>query len=450
MNILLTSSSSHKVNTLTSLLKKVYKEYKLTSIKTNTLQEQPINNTLECAKYRTNGILLNENDYILSIENGIELVNDKYIEVCVLYVKSKEGKETFYKSFGIEIPIELVNEYLDDKYKTTFGQFLELYYQIDPTNWMKDYRFGNIDRSVMISDVVIQWLIDINTRVIIDFPKTGIKFKDVCSLLENNIMIDLLLQQVDVYLNINQYKIDGFAGLQSRGFLLATILSHKYKKEFLALRKLDKLPHNKDDKLIIQNYETEYSKDSLAIISNSKNEGKNYFIVDDLLATGGTFFGAKQILEKNNINILGYIVVYDVEELRPINLNNVIVLCRPNDSNINHVIKTQLASKISPSITIKNNINSSIISCSKSNILGELISTKLQIPISLNVIDKFNNGEIRVEINSSIRGQHVIVVCQTQTNSINDDIIELMMVLDACNRSGASNISVILPYYPYS
>lgn len=62
----------------------------------------------------------------------------------------------------------------------------------------------------------------------------------------------------------------------------------------------------------------------------------------------------------------------------------------------------------------------------------------------------FSNGETRVEINTNIRNNHVIIICQTRTMHINNDLIELFMIIDACSRADAKKITLIMPYYPYS
>ena len=64
--------------------------------------------------------------------------------------------------------------------------------------------------------------------------------------------------------------------------------------------------------------------------------------------------------------------------------------------------------------------------------------------------EKFSNGELRVKIDENIRNKHIIIVSQIRTNHINDDIVELLLIMDACNRASAAKITVVMPYYPYS
>lgn len=82
--------------------------------------------------------------------------------------------------------------------------------------------------------------------------------------------------------------------------------------------------------------------------------------------------------------------------------------------------------------------------------LTKSISCRSNIPLCDIELSHFGNGETRVEINSNMRNQHVIIVAQMRTGSVNDDFMSLLMLLDACRRSDASKLTVVLPYYPYS
>jgi len=91
-----------------------------------------------------------------------------------------------------------------------------------------------------------------------------------------------------------------------------------------------------------------------------------------------------------------------------------------------------------------------VIASAGSDELACAISMNIGVKICARKLDHFNNGEIRVVIGDNVRNKHMIVVAQCRTNSVNDDIMALMMLLDALVRSNAGKITLILPYYPYS
>ena len=81
------------------------------------------------------------------------------------------------------------------------------------------------------------------------------------------------------------------------------------------------------------------------------------------------------------------------------------------------------------------------------------ISEKLDIKLTPTTIDAFANTEIRVEIHENIRGDDVFIIqtgCTNNATSINDYIMETMLLIDACKRSHANTITLILPNYPYA
>lgn len=82
--------------------------------------------------------------------------------------------------------------------------------------------------------------------------------------------------------------------------------------------------------------------------------------------------------------------------------------------------------------------------------LNYLRHLKDDVPVCDMVLDHFGNGETRVELSCNIRNRHVILIAQMRTGFVNDDFMSLVMLIDACRRSAASKITVVMPYYPYS
>lgn len=497
MNIVLTSTNVLKFNTLQSIIMTIFDKDNCDIMSIECVDEetqnQPINNTLECAKHRVDILLkknidLSNRSCIVTLENGLELENSLWYDVCYLYVvylsNGSPVKEVFYKSFGVMLHDNLIKEYMNNKQENdekiyrwaTYGHFLDEHFGVDPKNWMSDVRFGNINRYEQLENVVTQWILDHLTNSYDNYPKQGIIFKDLCSLLENPLLLQMIMKQCSKHVDVTHDidNIDYIVGLQSRGYLIGTVLANHFGKGFIAMRKLDKMPisqniniiSNLDNHIAFESYETEYSIDSFGLFKKPEYKGKNCLLIDDLCATGGSFVAASDVAGKAGLNVIGYLSIYDVESLREIstqklkhfssNIRSVIV--RTNDHKIPYSFKpaTELSLVKKPTNFICNwgDINLDdrclLIGCSGSMDLTEKISKHTGIKICASQLGLFNNGETRVEINENIRKKHVIIVCCTRTGHINDDLMEVMFVHDACNRAGVDKVSVVLPYFPYT
>jgi adenine phosphoribosyltransferase len=109
-------------------------------------------------------------------------------------------------------------------------------------------------------------------------------------------------------------NVDVFVGIESRGFLLATILALRYKKGIVMVRKAGKLP-GKTAKLA---YTIEYGKDTIEIQKDILEKGQRVIICDDLLATGGTAKAAGKLIEKVGGEITGFAFIIELTELNGI------------------------------------------------------------------------------------------------------------------------------------
>jgi len=129
-------------------------------------------------------------------------------------------------------------------------------------------------------------------RTIPHFPKEGIMFRDITTLLKDPAAfkqtIDLLAERY------KDQKIDIIVGIEARGFILGAALAYAMGIGFVPIRKKGKLP----GKTIAQNYELEYGVDTIEIHIDAIEKGQNCLLVDDLLATGGTILGAVELVEK--------------------------------------------------------------------------------------------------------------------------------------------------------
>ena len=140
-------------------------------------------------------------------------------------------------------------------------------------------------------------------RNIPDFPKEGIVFRDITTLLKDK---DAFRHSIDELSNkFKSDDIDVIAGIESRGFIVGGAMAYKMNKGFIPFRKPGKLPHE----TIKHEYEKEYGKDAIEIHKDAINKGDNVLIVDDLIATAGTAEAAVNLVEKTGGNIVGLVFI---------------------------------------------------------------------------------------------------------------------------------------------
>jgi len=129
-------------------------------------------------------------------------------------------------------------------------------------------------------------------RTIPNYPKEGIMFRDITTLLKDPTGFKLTIDQL-----ANKYrgqKIDAIAGIEARGFILGAALAYNLGLGFIPIRKKGKLP----GKTISQSYELEYGTDTIEIHDDALEKGARVLLIDDLIATGGTALGAISLIEK--------------------------------------------------------------------------------------------------------------------------------------------------------
>ncbi|MBC7714442.1 MAG: adenine phosphoribosyltransferase [Rhizobacter sp.] len=146
-------------------------------------------------------------------------------------------------------------------------------------------------------------------RTIPNYPKEGIMFRDITTLLK-----DPQGFQTTINMLVEKYKdspIDYIAGIEARGFILGAALAFALKKGFIPVRKKGKLP----GKTITQSYDLEYGSDTIEIHHDSIEAGANVLLIDDLIATGGTAIGAITLIEKVGGKIFETAFVVDLPEL---------------------------------------------------------------------------------------------------------------------------------------
>ena len=146
-------------------------------------------------------------------------------------------------------------------------------------------------------------------RNVPDFPKPGIQFKDITTLLQN---LDAIGETIDFFYNtFKNENIDVIVGIESRGFIFAAPLSLKLGCKFALARKPGKLPYN----TISEEYELEYGTDAIEMHKDAIIDGDRVLIVDDLLATGGTANATGSLVKRLNGKIISYAFVIELVEL---------------------------------------------------------------------------------------------------------------------------------------
>src|SRR5690606_20464374 len=146
-------------------------------------------------------------------------------------------------------------------------------------------------------------------REVPDFPKPGVNFKDVTTVMTNGEALRYIVKRMAEH--FGPKKPQRIVGVESRGFLLGAPLAYELGVGFVLVRKAGKLPAEK----ISVEYELEYGRDSLEIHTDAIEPGQKVLIVDDLLATGGTMAAAAQLVERLQGEIVGFAFLIELNYL---------------------------------------------------------------------------------------------------------------------------------------
>ena len=146
-------------------------------------------------------------------------------------------------------------------------------------------------------------------RSIPDYPKKGILFRDITTLIKNE---NAFAASIDQLIELSKkYKFNKIAAIESRGFVFASAISYLLKKPFILLRKKNKLPaetHSVD-------FELEYGTATIEVHQDSINENDSVLIIDDLIATGGTAEAAAKLVEISKGKVAAFIFVINLFDL---------------------------------------------------------------------------------------------------------------------------------------
>ncbi len=146
-------------------------------------------------------------------------------------------------------------------------------------------------------------------RTIPDYPKPGIMFRDITTLLGDARAFRRAVDQL-----VHPYagaKIDKVAGIEARGFILGGAVAHQLSAGFVPIRKKGKLPHQ----TVRMAYALEYGTDEMEIHVDAIRPGEKVILVDDLIATGGTAEGAVKLLRQIGADVVAACFIIDLPEL---------------------------------------------------------------------------------------------------------------------------------------
>ena len=146
-------------------------------------------------------------------------------------------------------------------------------------------------------------------RSIPDYPKKGILFRDITTLIKDEKAFEETINQIID--KSKKFKFKKIAAIESRGFVFASAVSYVLKKPFIMLRKKNKLPAE----VYSVDFELEYGTATIEVHKDSIEKGDSVLIIDDLIATGGTAEAAAKLVEMSEGDIAGFIFVINLFDL---------------------------------------------------------------------------------------------------------------------------------------
>jgi len=146
-------------------------------------------------------------------------------------------------------------------------------------------------------------------RTVPHYPKQGIQFRDITTLLKDPIGLRVTID--DLGRRYADMKIDKIAGIEARGFILGAPLAYVLGKGFVPIRKKGKLPAE----TIGHDYELEYGTDRIEIHTDAIEKGEKVLLVDDLIATGGTAEAACKLIQKMGGEIVECCFIIDLPDI---------------------------------------------------------------------------------------------------------------------------------------
>jgi adenine phosphoribosyltransferase len=148
-------------------------------------------------------------------------------------------------------------------------------------------------------------------RSIPDYPKKGIMFRDITTLIKDPVGFRLVIDSLTQRYIHADFDFDTIVGIESRGFIIGSALAYTLGKGFIPIRKKGKLPAE----VVSQEYDLEYGTDRIEIHKDALKKGERVILVDDLLATGGTALASAALIEKLGGVVVEMAFVVDLPDL---------------------------------------------------------------------------------------------------------------------------------------
>ena len=146
-------------------------------------------------------------------------------------------------------------------------------------------------------------------RSIPDYPKKGILFRDITTLIKNPEAFNFAINKI-VEIS-KKIEFDKISAIESRGFVFASAVSYKLKKPLIMMRKKNKLPAERHS----VDFELEYGKATIEVHKDSINKGDKILIIDDLIATGGTAEAGAKLVKISKGEVAGFIFIINLFDL---------------------------------------------------------------------------------------------------------------------------------------
>ena len=146
-------------------------------------------------------------------------------------------------------------------------------------------------------------------RSIPDYPKKGILFRDITTLIKDENAFRECVDQIIE--RSKKYKVDKIAAIESRGFVFASAVSYILKKPFIMFRKKNKLPAE----TYSVDFELEYGTATIEVHKDSIEKNDSVLIIDDLIATGGTAEAAAKLVEMSNAKVAAFVFAINLFDL---------------------------------------------------------------------------------------------------------------------------------------
>jgi adenine phosphoribosyltransferase len=154
----------------------------------------------------------------------------------------------------------------------------------------------------------------VNLRDIIanypDFPKQGILFRDINPVFKRNDALNYIADEF--YRIYNKTRVDMVAGIESRGFIVATALALRFGRGIVMVRKAGKLP----GRTVKKSYDIEYGSAVMELQQDAIDKGNSILIADDLIATGGTAVAAAQMIKELGGKVAGFAFIIELSDLK--------------------------------------------------------------------------------------------------------------------------------------